>query len=238
MESDDDKHIFKSFMAFVSGLEFFEPDVLDAIADEGDVVAAYVVNSIKQFYAEYESHKIWLDERQAVEEFAEEIGGFLEVIDAYLVGFGGLDRNQIVSWLVTLKKELDQLQQPAAIQTPPPQTAMKKVDDNSSDNNKQTGSGKLSKHKSLEKELESLRLEEADDFKQLVEMFPSLSQKKVFAVYHKSNKNYEQSVDRLLELDNSSGEEEDRPKKVSTKKSDLELSEEERRLIKEKTIQK
>src|SRR4051812_721174 len=100
LASTSDSTILASFINFVISSEITTAEDISSSID--DTIGAYVVNTIKQLYADYECHSHWLNAEQATETL--DLESFVEVIDPYLPGFECLPYEKIVTWLMELKK--------------------------------------------------------------------------------------------------------------------------------------
>lgn len=138
-----------------------------------------------------------------------EIENFIEVIDAYITGFDTLNQTDIINWLSQLKQDLDQTK------TKQSKEEEKTLEDESP--------------KSEDKPLTTTSCVNFDSNVILLsEMFPKLSLKEINSVYKKTQSSYEHSIDELLRLQEL---EENTIRNV-------ELSEEDKKLLKERTVQK
>lgn len=216
---NEDSLILESFSSFVIKNKLIESSDFEATIDE--VIGSYVVNTIKQLFEEYENHKIWLDDN-AAEEF--DIESFVEIIDAYLCGFNTLEKNDIVHWLIDLKNYIDSEKQNELEASDKTET-----DENLSIEIAQDSDKKVKpKDKKIDANDPNIEL--------LTEMFPSVSINEINKLYKKVNKSYEKAVDELLILQNTGSVlSEDSDEDLEAKN---ELNEEERKLLKEKTLQK
>lgn len=216
---NEDSIILESFSSFVIKNKLIESSDFEATIDE--VIGSYVVNTIKQLFEEYENHKIWLDDN-AAEEF--DIESFVEIIDAYLCGFNTLEKNDIVHWLIDLKNFIDSEKQHELEVSDKTET-----DENLSKEIAQDSDKKVKpKDKKIDANDPNIEL--------LTEMFPSVSINEIKKLYKKVNKSYEKAVDELLILQNSGSVlSEDSDEDLE---AENELNEEERKLLKEKTLQK
>lgn len=216
---NEDSLILESFSNFVIKNKLIESSDFEATIDE--VIGSYVVNTIKQLFEEYENHKIWLDDN-AAEEF--DIESFVEIIDAYLCGFNTLEKNDIVHWLIDLKNYIDSEKQNELEASDKTET-----DENLSIEIAQDSDKKVKpKDKKIDANDPNIEL--------LTEMFPSVSINEINKLYKKVNKSYEKAVDELLILQNTGSVlSEDSDEDLEAKN---ELNEEERKLLKEKTLQK
>ena len=216
---NEDSIILESFSSFVIKNKLIESSDFEATIDE--VIGSYVVNTIKQLFEEYENHKIWLDDN-AAEEF--DIESFVEIIDAYLCGFNTLEKNDIVHWLIDLKNYIDSEKQNELEASDKTET-----DGNLSIEIAQDSDKKVKpKDKKIDANDPNIEL--------LTEMFPSVSINEINKLYKKVNKSYEKAVDELLILQNTGSVlSEDSDEDLEAKN---ELNEEERKLLKEKTLQK
>ena len=180
-----------------------------------DCVGTYIVNTINQFYDEYENHKVWLD-NQTAEKF--ELDNFVEVIDAYINGFNELKSEEIIRFLIDLKRNIDELD--------------KKTKDAS-----QLVHSEIVAHSSEPKidQCVEKKVDPVDPkIKLLSEMFPEVKIQRVKDVYKQAGKDYERAIELLLN-ENDGGS-------LACKdeeSGDFEnLSEEEKRILKERTVQK
>ena len=221
-----DKLILDKFIEFVVHHKLIDKASVAMTIDE--VIGTYIVNTIKQLYEEYESHKIWLDDKTA-EDFETE--SFVEIIDAYLNGFNTLSSEDIVRWLVDLKKEIDQLENKKETSV-----SEKEREDNDATSNARSLNDHTSKDKKKpiedklkkEKSFDELLLNDPN-IKLLSEIFPDMDTLKIADIYKKVNKNYEQAIELLLNEDAAA---------IVCKDTGLELTEEEKKILKEKTVKK
>ncbi|CAF0710753.1 unnamed protein product [Brachionus calyciflorus] len=214
MEQAEDVHILNSFKKFVIESNLIEKHDLDCTIDQ--TIGSYIVNTIKQFYEEYENHKIWLDDN-AEEEF--DIDNFVEILDAYLNGFSDLSKNSITKWLIQLKNEIDKLQK-----------EQEKFENSSSNKSEHVlTETQYSDESKTNEKLNDIELN--TDTKILVEMFPNVNLKEIEKIYKKSNKNNEKAIEELLLIQNRLDNE------VIIDR-DEELTEEEKRFLKEQTVKK
>lgn len=217
MSGDSNSLILDNFIEFIVNKELIEKTNVALTIDE--YVGAYIVNTIKQFYEEYENHKIWLDNKSA-EEF--ELENFLEVINAYINGFASLNTEDIIKWLIDLKKKIDDSDSRIKEITQP------KVADAEDFCKSKTAKDSHSPDKTM------IKLDQSDpNIKLLCEMFPDVKKKRINDVYKQAGKFYERAIELLLnENDGCSvkckGDEDDF----------VNLSEEEKKLLKERTVQK
>jgi hypothetical protein len=205
--SSDEKLILDSFSRFVTEQKLIEPADLEYLID--DTIGAYIVNAIRNFYAEYENHKAWLDEDSVdlVEDL--DLDSFAEIIDAYLVGFSSLDISVIFNWLIKLKKEIE-------ASTEPPQ---KEAEEEVAQNSEQEKAA-------VEASSESCLLDEDQHFGLLLDMFPEVDRKEIAKCYQKFDRNHEKCIDELLMREDCVIIDDDK------------LTEKERRELKEKTLQR
>lgn len=210
MSAENNNHydeILKSFKDFViNQCQLITQSDFDSSVDE--IIASYIVNTIRQFYDEYETHSIWLD-NQSAENL--DLEPFIEIINEYLCGFDQVDSKSITKWLISLKciinpqpvktvpKE-ETVQSPTAPK-PVEQKSNKKIDHNQ-DANLQT----------------------------LIEMFPQLELGKIKRIFKKSNYDYDRTVDELLMNQTSSSD--------SDTESQAQVSEQEKEQLKKRIIQK
>jgi hypothetical protein len=221
MDNIENEIILKSFSKFVTGSNLLEDDYLrEILADE--VFSMYIINTIKQLFQQYDNEKKWIDKKL---EDAFEIENFIDIIDAYLSGFRDLDQTQIVSWLTELKKSVDQI----------------KSTNNESSSQISSQEGASSTVNQCEKQESSTDAKPVENFKYepnvmaLSEMFPKMSLKEINLIYKKTNKNYEKSIDELLIIKDGSIVNDSSDEDTLIK---LELNEEEKKALKEKTVQK
>lgn len=220
---DNDQIILESFRDFVVDktklLKSFEyHEMIDSS------IGAYIVNAIKQFYADYENHKVWLNQDKAISESFNEIDSFVEVISAYLIGFEQIENSRILEWLIELKNQIDRLGQLDDIES----TTI------GSSNSQSSNIIENTKKKTNKK---SACFDEPfvdENLQQLVEIFPQFSINDINKVYKKNHKNYEATIEELVLMED-----------VSVVKSSEEvvcrnndLSEEDKRILKERIVHK
>lgn len=219
---EEQKTILESFEKFItseSGL-MSSSEWLEIGSDE--IVSAYIVNTIKQLFQDYEDHTVWSSQDEAVANTFTEVDAFVEVIAAYLPGFERLQVNDILKWLIGLKARIDEDKKIAATVT---LTA-----DTKQSNENETKTTSITKI-----EVEDANEATADgDVKLLLEMFPQFSIKDIKKVYKKRGSNYNAAIDELVLLENAS---------VISSDDDVvysndDLTEEEKQLLKERTVQK
>jgi hypothetical protein len=216
--SEKDQLILASFSDFVIDHDLIDRNDLDQFLD--DTIGAYIINAIKQLFEEYESHKIWLDEpsaRNLAEDF--DIENFIEIIDAYLTGFSTLHSNEIISWLIKLKKKLDTEFKTKNVREIIEQSVKKELEKEPIFECVEESQLKMNS------KIEAL-LEKDEHLRVLVDMFPEFEFKEINKIYKKCNKNYEKAIDELLMLENV------------IRTNDYELTEEEKQELKEKTVQR
>lgn len=226
MESEEtNKLIIDSFIQFVSDYNLIDKENIEMTIDE--TVGAYIANTIQQLYTEYENHKVWLDD-----EFASDfdIENFIEIIDAYLFGFSSLDNDKIISWLISLKKEIDnfnnKMTSKKCVEIEVKSSPIKEELDEKQSKNKMT-------RKSSAKDQNELIKDANMDL--LIEMFPQMNVKDINKIYKKSSCNYERTIDQLLTIQNATVNDNDDDDADEIK---LELDEQERLALKEKTVQR
>ncbi len=205
--SSDEKLILGSFSQFAIEQKLIEPADLEFLLDE--TIAAYIVSAIQNFYAEYETHRVWLDETSVnlAEDF--DLDSFAEIMDAYLVGFSSLDMALILNWLVKLKKEIDGLKKTEPAKGETVQVTIQEKANVSTSDTPETG-----------------LFENDDNFRLLTDMFPEIDEKEIAKVYKKFNRNQEKCIDELLMREDFVIIDDDK------------LSEKERQELKEKTLQR
>lgn len=209
--------ILDSFKTFIEKSPIDNAN-LDMLSDE--VVVMYVTTSIKQFYEEYETQKFWIDEKL---EEAFDLENFVEIIDAYFEGFRDLDQKEIISWLTGLKRDINSS---LSVKTENP---MKDIEIIKAVDEITLGETKAKPSKKKYQQYSN------PDIENLSEMFPLINPKKISKIYKKLGSDYNRSIDELLTLaeDDSSGSEDEM---VISRNKDL--TEEERRIIKERTVEK
>lgn len=219
-EEATDNLILKSFNDFVLESKLVDKQDLDSTID--GTIGSYIVNTIKQFYEEYENHKIWLDNSKA-EDF--DVENFIEIIDAYLSGFNNLPKKSILNWLIRLKKDIDDsTNRNMQIQSIQIQTSTSSNLNDYKSNNQVDS-----------KQPENPENIEDPNLKLLLEMFPEMCIKRINKIYKKSNKNYEKTIDELLFIQNAEIQDQEG---IEDREQQQRLSEQERILLKEKTVQK
>jgi hypothetical protein len=213
MRDDPSSLILETFIEFIVSKKLIEKSCIEMTID--DCVGTYIVNTINQFYDEYENHKIWLD-NQTAEKF--ELDNFVEVIDAYINGFNELKSEEIIRFLIDLKRNIDELD--------------KKTKDASrlvhSEIEAHSSEPKIDQY--VEKKVDPVD----PKIKLLSEMFPEVKIQRVKDVYKQAGKDYERAIELLFnENDGGSLASKDE------ESGDFEnLSEEEKRILKERTVQK
>ena len=210
--------ILDSFKKFI-GQSPIDNVHLDMLSDE--VVVMYVTTSIKQFYEEYENQKFWIDEK--IEE-AFDLENFVEIIDAYFDGFRDLEQKEIVSWLTKLKKDINYSLSIKTVNPMQDQEIIKSVEEISlNESNPKVNPSNKKQHFSN------------PDIENLSDMFPLINPRKISKIYKRLGNDYNRSIDELLMLaenDSSGGENEELLQRKQ------ELNEEERRILKERTVEK
>lgn len=158
-------------------------------------IAAYIVNTIKQFYKDYENHKVWLGQDEAVAASFTDIESFIDVVDAYLPGFNRLESSSILNWLVELKAEIER-------EINPPVSSPDPVPVIISQPNKIPENEKIPKEEKSKKKNAKANQDEApsDDVVQLQEMFPQFTVKEINKIYRKLSCNYNAAIDELVVL--------------------------------------
>lgn len=223
MDSTIDETILSSFKKFIKFQ--INSTSLDALDDE--IMCSYVINAIKQFYEEYENHKAWIDDN--VEE-SFDMENFIEIIDAYFEGFRELDEAIIIVWLVELKRSLDN---------------KVNIEEKSYENKKSQLSECLEEITLQETEVNTKNVKKKNnlpsvlpDIQNLCEMFPSFCEKNITKVYKKYKHDYNRTLDELLEckdnlIDISSDDSDNEQLRLKN-----DMTDEEKKIIKEKTVQK
>jgi hypothetical protein len=219
---NEEKMILDSFIQFLlahnlkSELSSNEENQFD-----DNILASYVINMIKQFYEEYESSRMWLDEKKA-QNF--EIENFKEIMDAYISDFKLINDNDIIEWLIELKKRLDDLARISKISS-----------------NKLKSEEKITKDETIEtnnllNDNNSNELKYDKNMQLLIEMFPNLNAKDIGQVYNKTNQNYEKAIDNLLIMDKACLILDSKQESYECESCDL--TQEEKKLLKERTVRK
>jgi hypothetical protein len=215
MRDESSSLILETFIEFILSKNLIEKSCIEMTID--DCVGTYIVNTIIQFYDEYENHKIWLD-NQTAEKF--ELDNFVEVIDAYINGFNALKSEEIIRFLIDLKRNIDELD--------------KKMKDAS-----QLVHSEIVAHSSEPKIDQCVgntkKVDPVDPkIKLLSEMFPEVKIQRVKDVYKQAGKDYERAIELLLNENDGSS--------IACKDEESDnfenLSEEEKKILKERTIQK
>lgn len=223
--NESEELIIQSFKTFITNSSV-DSSCLDMLSDA--IVSSYVVNTIKQFYEEYENHKIWIDNN--IEE-AFDLESFIEIIDAYFDGFKDLNLNDIIVWLIELKHQLDALNK----------SENDIIEKNASEIENNEAQVEETKNivKNKKKQSKNKLPLANPDIENLCEMFPSFSFKKVTRIYKNNSHDYNHTLDELLTTDTLSNDdsidEGEETKKCITK---YDLTEDEKRIIKEKTVEK
>ena len=228
LNDDDrfDKLIVDSFLDFVNSLNLFDDHgSTSSMLLEDDSIRSYIQNAVKQFYEEYENHHVWLansdDDKFDLADI--EIDSFIEIIDAYFSGFRDLKHDDIFNWLRRLRKQaLDESKKKPVESKTKTNQSDKESANNADDGEKLNDTKSLKQSKVLD--IEKLKSEDPN-VNLLIEMFPDLSVEKIVSSYKKANRSYDKTIDDLLILANSY-------------QDDSDLSESERKLLKEKTVQK
>jgi hypothetical protein len=216
--------IIDSFQEFVVENELISKNDLPLLFD--DIISSYIINTIKQLYEEYESHKIWLD--CAIEETFD-IENFIEIIDEYISGFMYIDRSKVVTWLKKLKQNINELA-----------TTKENDDDNNSFNKRNESSNDTlitrkddSLLKSSNQDNDQKNQPKNLDLQLLCDIFPSLSLTIISKSYKKANSDYNKAIDELLMIQTESQNEQSKNNEETIK-----LSKEQQKLIKEYTVKK
>ena len=235
MDSEHEIDLIRiSFQKFLTELDFFDEAVIEATNDEA--VGNYIAGGIKQLLDE-----IWLDlaENNDTNEF--DVDNLIDMIDAYVVGFSGLDRADVCRWLISLKRELATyalenaktgrcFEEPMVHQVKALNDC--KIDPLANNNAKNSKSTKATPPPPpIDKSLQIV-----DPFiDQLVEIFPNISIETICQKYKNAEKNCEETIRLLLIEDEFRmfSKKEDEDPEVA-----LELTDEERQILKEKTVKK
>ena len=223
MSGNSNSLILEKFVEFVVDKNLIDKASIEMTIDES--VGTYIVNTIKQLYEEYESHKIWLDNKTA-ENF--DLENFVEIIDAYLNGFNTLANKEIIEWLVALKKEMGQLENIKEENMQASNAIAVECCSSQNISESETKQDNQKKQKNMP---------EINDpnVKLLGEMFPNIDMERIGKIYKKLNSNYEAAIEFLLNEDANPITCKDNGNGFDTK---LELTEEEKKLLKEKTVKK
>ena len=197
---DLDKLILDSFIHFVTSLEKFG-DVSTLFLDE--TIRSYLINTIKHLYDEYKNDNA-----------ENEIGDFIEIMDAYINGFKEINEKQILKWLIELGKELDENKYIAKNDSVTCQTEFEKPT--------------ITSHVEIEPELEKLTFDDSN-LDLIAEMFPDLDRKLILNSFKRTKCHYERTIDELLISRES----------ITTNKSDSsDIPEEERQIFKDTIVKK
>lgn len=180
MEKVRNEIILKTFSEFVIGTKLLDTESLNDILND-EIIALYIINTINQFFEQYDNEQKWLDSNSIEEAF--EIENFIEIIDAYLSGFSQLNQSDIIKWLTQLKQLLEE----ASTKTEIIET----------------------KNEIVEKELTTKNepvtvIDYNENVISLNEIFPTLSLKEINTIYKKTNQNYDKTIDELLIIQNAS----------------------------------
>ena len=172
-DADLNSLIVDSFKGFIAKKNILDLNELNELFD--DAIASYVVNTIRQLYDDYETHKTWLDI-----EFAEtfDVENFVEIIDEYLNGFKGINMTEITNWLIQLKSDINDL--------------------NNRSKEPKCESNKLDKDDLPGIKMESNIKMNNPDLELLCEMFPLIELSQISKVYKMTSNNYERAIDELL----------------------------------------
>jgi hypothetical protein len=204
-EAAFDELILKSFTCFVENSSHFKgnSDCTNEFLND-EIVRSYIVNSIKQFYDEYDCHKIWLhdDDQVAFDLEDIEMDSFIEVIDAYFNGFMQINQNEIVNWLIALKKEINErnkINQSTIKSSPEKSNSKNDKQQQQGNNNGENDDNELKVKSVTLEDLEIQQLRKIDqNINLLIEMFPHLKLNQVVNTYKRRNKDYEKTIDDLL----------------------------------------
>lgn len=237
-----DSLIIDSFLDFIVNHELIQKDEINDLID--DTIRLYIINTIKQFYDDYESHLLWIDSNTAKDQF--EIEQFMEVVDAYLPSFINLDKNNVIKWLIELKRQIDSL-----FNEEKSKNSSEIIIENNCEKSTITNSKIKNKSPNKKKKNMNSKFNEAeykDDFnlQPIIEMFPHLKPKIIIKKYLHQFKDTTKTIDELLKINSdyqeSSSQSESElssDSEVADKLNDqLLLTEEEKKIIKEKTIEK
>lgn len=219
---EEQRTILESFEKFITSESGLMTSSEWSEIGSDEIVSAYIVNTIKQLFQDYEDHTVWSSQDEAVAHTFTEVDAFVEVIAAYLPGFERLQVNDILKWLIGLKARIDEDKKIAATAT--------LTTDTKQSNENETKTTSITKI-----EVEDANEATADgDVKLLLEMFPQFTVKDIKKVYKKRGSNYNAAIDELVLLENAS---------VISSDDDVvysndDLTEEEKQLLKERTVQK
>ena len=232
MENDENILIIESFIDFIIESNLSDRHNLKNLID--NVIEVYLINTIKQLYIDYENHKLWIDNEI---EDAFDIENFIEIIDEYFTGFKSLNKSDILKWLVKLKKDIDLKNEKNLSKIDEPSI---KIDEEKKG------------QENFEIKIESVKCnkkiknDHTDDttINLLVEIFPGISLKDINKIYKKTNGNYDKAIDNLLLLQNGNvvvvdeDEDEDDDNEDANVSNNYGLTDDEKKILKEKTIKK
>ncbi|RNA28695.1 CUE domain-containing 2 [Brachionus plicatilis] len=167
--------ILKSFKDLIIENKLVKKDSIELLID--GTIGSYIINTIRQFYAEYEYHRTWLDDN-AEQEF--DIENFSDIIEEFLPGFYQIEKNVITKWLVNLKQRIDDMASETNVN-------QKKI------------IGPCEEVVSAINSNETTREAEFDpEIQILVEMFPDVNIKEISKVFKKSHKDKTEAIEYLI----------------------------------------
>ncbi len=209
---------FRKFLTYSS----VDNSCLELLSDEN--VRLYVVNTINQLFEEYEDHKIWIDNSI---ESGFDVDTFKEILDAYFEGVGDIDKKDIFKWLIQLRKDINLLKEK--------EDEFKvevKIEKEPLTKDSDSVGGKYDKKSDKSKKKLN------PDIQNLVEMFPSMSLNNIEKFYKNYGYDYDRTIDNILlvydKLDNEDLNDDSKNRFIDK----YELTEEEKRKIKEETVKK
>ncbi len=195
---------------------------LELLSDEN--VKSYVVSTITQLFEEYEDHKLWIDNDI---ESAFDVETFIEILDAYFEGIRDIHKKRLLEWLIQLKKDIDS-------------SALIKKEANFEtlaeyDKEVLTQLPDVADEKCEKKTSKKVIKQANPDIENLLEMFPSMSLNTIEKFYKNYGYDYDRTLDNiLLSYDKLANTD----RNDDTKNRDHELTEEEKRKIKEETVKR
>lgn len=195
--------ILRSFKNFALKNKLVQEDEIELMID--NVLGSYIVNTIIQFYSEYDNHKAWFDDN-AEEQF--DIENFSEIVEAFMTGFSQIKRNEICKWLVDLKQQIDNIKSETSDKN---LKSIEPADDVVTKNHKKT-------------------FDIDPEIKSLAEMFPNLNLKEIKKAFKESHNDKTKTIEHLLIIENKNT--------TGVIYKDNDLTEEEKKQLKEKTLQK
>lgn len=222
-----DQKILNSFCELTTNkIKLFTPDEYEIMMDS--TIRVYIINTIKQFFKDFENHKVWLNQDEAIKQSFTEVDSFVDVIDAYLIGFKKIESQKILEWLIELKGNVDFYMQ-SLTSSANEQAAIELVDNQKIKMNDIDNIIKSinNNHKVHEQPLNQ-------DIKKLMEIFPQFSVSDLKIIYNKNRNNYEATIDELVSIECSSMKSTDKKKDGC----DQDLNEDEKKSLKERIVKK